>query len=244
MGSILERDGRVVIQWIDGSGRTRQKTIRKRRADGAELSPVARRREARRLLGELEELADRQRAGLAPRPLANTSITFGDLHEFWEKARGASLRSKRFPEFVRPHVAGLFRLPAMEVTTAVIDRLLTAKVAQLSEKSVMHVRGHLHSVFEAARVQGGPWEGRPNPVEGARRFKPPEKAVNIVAPAEWPLLEPHIFKRWRPVAKLAFFTGLPPRRRVRAPQGGRGPRRGLHHRQHLEGKESPPAPHP
>jgi hypothetical protein len=39
-------DGRHPVD--DGSGRTRQKTIRKRRADGAELSPAARRREAHR----------------------------------------------------------------------------------------------------------------------------------------------------------------------------------------------------
>ena len=211
MGSVLHRDGRVIVQWVDGTGRTRQHAVKRRRADGSALSAASLEREARRLLAELEEAADRQRLGLAPKPLRNAGVTFGDLHAHWEATRGASARSQRFVAFVRPHILALFPVPALEVTTAEIDRLLTAKVrpaGPLSEKSVMHIRGHLHSVFEAARVQGGPWEGRPNPVGDARRFKVPEHGVQIVTPAEWPQLEPHIFARWRPVAKVAFFTGL------------------------------------
>lgn len=208
MGTILVRGERVVVQWTDGAGRKRQRTVKRRRADGAPLSFAARKVEARRLLAELEDLSDRQRVGLAPRPVRETAATFGELHAHWEGARGSTLRSRTFVAFVRPHIAPLFPLPAVDVTTAAIDRLLQVKARELAEKSVAHIRGHLHAVFEAARVQGGPWEGRPNPVEAAWRPKIPEHQVQIITPAEWPLLEPFIFERWRPVAKVAFFTGL------------------------------------
>jgi len=52
------------------------------------------------------------------------------------------------------------------------------------------IRGHLFSVIEAASIQGGPGEGRANPVTQARRFKVAEKAVRLVAPEEWPRLAP------------------------------------------------------
>ncbi len=209
MGTILERpDGRVVIQWTDASGRKRQRTLAKRRADGRQLSVTARRKEAQRRLGELEDQAERQRLGLAPRPLKDERLSFGALHEHWEATRGASCRSQHFAGFIRPHILELFPLPAVEVTTAAVDRLLTARAKHLSAKSVNHIRGHLHSVFEAARVQGGPWEGRPNPIAGARRFKVGEKAVALVTPDEWPRLAPAIYERWRPHAAVAFFTGL------------------------------------
>lgn len=208
MGTILVRGGRIVIQWVDGAGGKRQRTVKAARADGSALSPAARTREARRLLAELEDLAGRQRLGLAPRPLSSASLTFGDLHRHWEDTRGKALRSRRFLAFVRPHVAELFPRPVMDVTTAAIDRLLAAKVGRLGPKSLMHVRGHLHAVYEAARVQGGPWEGRENPVTAARKFKVAEKATEIVTPAEWPLLAGEVPERWRGVVAVAFFTGL------------------------------------
>src|SRR6266542_1826801 len=142
MGTILERpDGRIVIQWTDASGRKRQRTLAKRRADGRELSAAARRKEAQRRLGELEDQAERQRLGLAPRPLKDDRLTFGALHEHWDATRGASCRSEHFAAFIRPHILELFPLPAVEVTTAAVDRLLTARAKHLSAKSVNHIRG-------------------------------------------------------------------------------------------------------
>src|SRR5690242_1186915 len=168
MGSVITRGDRVIVQWFDASGMQRQRTVKSTRADGGKLSLSARKLEARRLVAELEELAERQRVGLAPRPLPNVGVTFGELYGFYESTRGATLRSRSFVEFVRPHIAGVFRLPAVEVTTAVIGRLLIEKRESLSAKSISHIRGPLHAVFEAARVQGGPWEGRPNPVKDVR----------------------------------------------------------------------------
>lgn len=186
----------------------RQRTVKRERADGTKLSLSARNVEARRLLAEFEELVERQRLGLAPRPLPNVGVTFGELYRFYESTRGGVLRSRSFVSFVRPHIAGLFRLPAGEVTTAVVGWLLSKKRETLSAKSISHLRGHLHAVFEAARVQGGPWAGRPNPVADVRCPRAHERQSQIIAPEEWPMLEPHIFERWRTVAKVAFFTGL------------------------------------
>ena len=210
MGTILERTGgRIVVQWVDAAGQKRQRTVRKRRADGAPLSVSARRQEARRFLGELEDLVDRQTSGLAPRPLRNPRVTFGELHEHWEATRGAANRSKAFTAFVRRHLVELDPCLAADVTTTRVDKLLTACLEQgLAPKSVMHVRGHLHSVFEAARVQGGPWAGRENPVAAARRFKVAEKLVQVVTPAEWPPLAAEIPERWRAQVAVSFFTGL------------------------------------
>ncbi len=209
MGSLLRRPGgRLVIQWVDGAGEKRQRTVRRRRADGTPLSPGALEREARRLMAELEDLADRQRDGRAPRLQSLSGVTFADLRAFWESTRGASCRSRTFIAFVNPHVAELDPRPVADVTTAVVDQLLTARASRLSPKSVMHIRGHLSSIFEAARVKGGPWEGRENPVTASRRFKPAETAVHLVTPSEWPQLAPELPEAWRGHVAVAFFTGL------------------------------------
>ena len=208
MGTVLVRGERVVVQWVDATGCVRQRSVKKRRADGGLLSVAAREREARRIVAELEEQAERQRFGLAPRPLKNPRCTFGDLHAHWEATRGASVRSRTFVAFVRPHIAELFDMPALDVTTTTIDRLLTKAAAHLAPKSVMHIRGHLHAVYEASRVQGGPWEGRENPVTAARKFKVPEQFTTIISPAEWPVLASEVPAKWRAHVAVAFFTGL------------------------------------
>jgi predicted ATPase len=59
---------------------------------------------------ELEEQAERQRIGLAPRPLKNPRVTGRELDAFWEATRGASRRSRAFIEFVRPHLEELLAL--------------------------------------------------------------------------------------------------------------------------------------
>ncbi len=209
MGSVLVRPGgRVVVQWVDGAGRARQRTVRATTAAGGALSLPGLKTEARRILGEVEGLAERQRLGLAPRPLSTAGLTFGDLHRHWEETRGKALRSSRFLAFVRPHVKELLQVSALDVTTAAVDRLLATKAAHLAPKSLNHIRGHLHAVFEEARKQGGPWEGRVNPVTAARKFKVAEQSTEIVTPAEWPLLAPELLERWRGVVAVAFFTGL------------------------------------
>ena len=207
MGTVLVRGERVVVQWIDGAAQKRQRTVKARRADGAPLSIAAREREGRRLVADLEDLAARQREGLAPRARrATTAVTFGDLHACWEAAKAR--RSRSFAAWVRPHVAELFPMAAADVTTALVTRLLAEKGRRLSSTSVGHIHGHLHAVFEAARVQGGPWEGRPNPVAAAEKPRRRQKQVHIIGPDEWPALAPELPGRWRGPVAVSFFTGL------------------------------------
>jgi hypothetical protein len=55
--------------------------------------------------------------------------------------------------------------------TARLRRLLADKAASLAPKSLNELRAFVHNIFEVAREQGGPWEGRVNPAASVERLK-------------------------------------------------------------------------
>src|SRR5438105_84914 len=120
MGSIMHRaDGRRVIQWIDGSGKQRQKTVKANTAGAAQ-------RKAERLLAELELRAERQQLGLDARPSDVAGLLFGSLlNHFWQN-KGQYLRSPTLKGFLEKHLGSLRSTPATEITTARFDALLAS----------------------------------------------------------------------------------------------------------------------
>ena len=59
--------------------------------------------------------------------------------------------------------AVFFFVPLREVTTARLRKLLADKSRELGPKSLNELRAFVHNIFEVAREEGGPWEGRVNP---------------------------------------------------------------------------------
>jgi integrase len=210
MGSILTRnDGRLVIQWIDGTGRQRQETVKATAQDGKRLSQRAAEQVARRRLAELEEKARRQRHGLEPLPSESLCLTFGALVDWWWDQHGKTLRSPTVRPFLERHLRPkLGGLPLREVTTARLRKLLADKSSELGPKSLNELRAFVHNVFEVARDEGGPWEGRVNPAAAVDRRRVPTSARKILAPEEWEPVLAHLPSRLRGPVAVGLYAGL------------------------------------
>src|SRR5512139_2199784 len=210
MGSILARnDGRLVIQWIDGAGRQRQETVRASALDGRALSSRAADQHARRRLAELEEKARRQRHGLEPMPSESLGLTFGALLDWWWDQHGKTLRSPTVKPFLERHLRPeLCDVPLREVTTARLRKLLADKSHELGPKSLNELRAFVHNVFEVAREEGGPWEGRVNPAAAVSRRKVPTTARKVLAPDEWVPVLAQLAPRLRGPVAVGLYAGL------------------------------------
>ncbi len=210
MGSILTRnDGRLVIQWIDGTGRQRQETVKAAGVDGRPLSSRAAEQIARRRLAELEEKARRQRHGLEPLPSESLGLTFGALLDWWWDQHGKTLRSPTVRPFLERHLRPeLGDVPLREVTTARLRKLLADKSRELGPKSLNELRAFVHNVFEVAREEGGPWEGRVNPAAAVDRRKVPMTPRKILAPEEWEPVLAQLASRLRGPVAVGLYAGL------------------------------------
>jgi len=210
VGSILTRkDGRRVLQWIDGSGRVRQETVRATGIDGKPLSARAVRQMARHRIGELEEKARRQRHGLEPLPSESLGMTFGELMDWWWEQKGKTLRSNMVRPFLEKHLrCALGDVPLREVTSASLQRLLAGKVTDLAPKSLNHLRSFVFNFYEVARKPGGPWEGRPNPVADVERFKVSPKVKRILEVNEWEPVLTEVPEEWRGPVAAGLYAGL------------------------------------
>ena len=206
MGSVLKRkNGRTIIQWIDGSGRQRQQAVMATGRDGLPLSARATEQLARRRLGEIEEKARRQRLGLDPTRSESLSMPFGALFDWWWEQKGKTLRSTAVKPFLLKHLRpAIWGTPLREVTAARVQRLLADKVDTLGPKSRNDLRGYLFNIFAVARKTGGPWEGRQNPIEEVERSKVVPRPKKILTPSEWEPVLAEVPPEWQgPVA-----TGL------------------------------------
>ena len=210
MGSIVTRkNGRRVIQWVDGSGKQRQETLKAKGVEGMPLSPRAADQLARRRLAELEEKARRQRHGLEPLPSAALKMTFGELMDWWWEQKGKTLRSNAPRYLIRKHLRPtLGPLPLREVTAARIQRLLADKSKELAPKSLNDLRAFIFNFYEVARKPGGPWEGRPNPVADVDRFKVTPKPRKVLAVDEFELVLAEVPRRWEGPVATGLYAGL------------------------------------
>ncbi len=177
--------------------------------DGRPLTKRAAEQEARRRLSELEEKARRQRHGLEPLPSESLGMTFGKLLDWWWEQHGKTLRSTTVRPFLERHLRpALEDLPLREVTTARIQRLLADKSSALAPKTLNELRAFLHNIFEVARVQGGPWEGRVNPASAVERRKVTQQPKKILVPDEWPPVLAQLPARLRGPVAVGLYAGL------------------------------------
>jgi integrase len=211
VGSLLWREGgkRLVVQWFDAEGRRKQETIRSTSLDGAPLARRTLERDARRRLAEHELEVDRQRAGLAAISSDVLQRPFRWLFEWWWGHRGKALKSPSIRGFLEKHLAEMLAEPLRAVTAVRVSRLLHTDLAEvLAPKSRKHLRGYLFNIFEEARRQGGPWHGRPNPIDDVDPIRCPRVPRSIIQPEEMPRVVAEVPELWRGPVAVALYAGL------------------------------------
>lgn len=210
MGTLLWREGgkRLVVQWVDAAGVTKQQTIRSKALDGSPLSRRSLERDGRHRLAELELEVSRQRAGLSPIDSGVLRRSLSWLLEWWWEHRGSTLKSPAIQAFIEKHLAELLELRLSQVTPVAVEKRLHELAADLSPKSRKHLRGYLFSVFELARKGGGPWAGRANPIDDVTPIEVPRKARSILRPEEMPAVLGHLPADARAWHAAALYAGL------------------------------------
>ena len=209
-GLTFRPDGRAVIQWEDGSFRQRQETIPAVGKDGRPLSQKGMEAEAQRRLHEYRERARRERQGLDPLTTEAMRMPLADLLDWWWEHRGKNLKTVAIPHLLSGHVRpDLGAVALRELTTARLRRWLADKeAAGVGGVYRNHLRALLHNVFSVASTPGGPWAGRPNPVQLVPRARVHPKPKKILEPHEWERVLEEVPERWRGAVALALYAGL------------------------------------
>ncbi len=112
---VMVRNGKYVLRWKDGAGRRRFVT-----------SNASTKTEAKRLLRELEQQAERQRLGLEALPPEDGGGSLAALLEWWLTDYSASTHSHaRNESVVRTHLLSseLASLPLTAITPAKVEAL-------------------------------------------------------------------------------------------------------------------------
>jgi len=168
--------------------------------------------DARRAADDLERRAERRRLGQEAMP-ADSTMTLGELVEWWLRERCPEASLKREESRLRRHVIGhvvaatplsMLRTPHLTQHLAALERQPSPK---LSAASLNHIRKDLHRVFsQARRVEL--WVG-PNPVAEVPRHKVARKAPRVtLRPEEVPLLLAQVPTLWRAFFATALYTGM------------------------------------
>jgi len=197
MASVYEKAGKWYLRWKGPDGRWRD-----------QVSTTRSKTEARRLAGELERRAERQRLGLEPLP-TDTSMTLGRLCEWWLRERCPRSSVYRERSRLRRHILErpLGALPLTTVTAAPIEeRQREMERAGLARSYVNGLRRVLHTVFARAR-RDGLWSG-PNPIDEVEKRREPKRAYVTLRAEEVPLLLAAVPDAWRAVFAAALYTGL------------------------------------
>ncbi|HYD51874.1 MAG TPA: hypothetical protein VEA99_04575, partial [Gemmatimonadaceae bacterium] len=141
--------------------------------------------EARALLVEEEQRAERQRRGLEPITRNPERWTLGDLMRWWLETYSRHLEAHVSNESaVKRHLLShpLAEKSLEQVTPADIEQLLQAKQGELAAETVNHVRRFLVRAYNKAR-KAGKWHGE-NPAMQTDRRAVPEAVVSILSPEE------------------------------------------------------------
>jgi len=88
------------------------------------------------------------------------------------------------------------------------QRLRADALQRMAPKSWNHLREFLFNFFAVARKPGGPWEGRPNPVEDVERAKVTPKPRKVLAVDEWEPVLLEVPQEWRGPTAVALCAGL------------------------------------
>jgi len=197
MASVYEKASKWYLRWKGPDGRWRDQVSTARSKTGA-----------RRLAGELERRAERQRLGLEPLP-TDSSMTLGQLCDWWLRERCPKSSAYRERSRLRRHVmeTALGALPLTAVTAARIEeRQREMERAGLARSYLNGLRRVLHTVFARAR-RDGLWSG-PNPIDEVEKRPEPKRAYVTLRADEVPLLLAAVPDAWRAVFAAALYTGL------------------------------------
>lgn len=197
MASVYERAGKWYLRWKAADGRWRD-----------QVSTASTKTEARRLAGELERRAERQRLGLEPMP-TDSSMTLAQLCEWWLRERCPTSSASRERSRLRKHVIDkwLGRLPLVAVQAARIEeRQREMEHDGLGRSYLNGLRRVLHTVFARGR-RDQLWTG-PNPVEGVEKRPETKRTYVTLRAEEVPALLAAVPDDWRAIFATAVYTGL------------------------------------
>ncbi len=198
MASVYQRGTTWYVRYRDSRGRWR-----------SQASTATNKTEARRLAGELERRAERQRLGLEPLPAEDGGGTLGELLEWWLETYSANAPSHaQNTSAIGKHLLSsqLASLTLAEVTSGHIETFLQERSTVLGPQSVNHLRRFLLSAFNRAK-ECGRWNGQ-NPAASVRRRKVPRRLADFLRVHEVPLVLAALLPHHRPIFAAAIYTGM------------------------------------
>ncbi len=156
-----------------------------------------------------QQLADRQRNGLAP-GAADAQRTFGDLMDLWRERYAPRLRSKTVLLFVEKHLRATLGHLRLGGAAAAVAPLLASKQDELSASSLNHLRAYVRRLYTIAALSSVGWWSRPNPVnrDELPTFKGRGRVRGTLSSSEVLRVLSVLDPRWRPLFATACFLGL------------------------------------
>jgi len=196
---VMVRNGRYVLRWKDGTGQRRFVT-----------SNASTKTEAKRLLRELQQQAERQRLGLEALPPEDGGGSLTALLNWWLTSCSTSSPSHaRNESVIRTHLLSseLAPLPLTAITSAKVEAFLHRKEQEgLSPQSLNHLRGFLSRAFNTARRLGR-YKGQ-NPISDVQKRRIPKRPPSYLKADEVARLLQALAPRWQPMFATAIYTGL------------------------------------
>ena len=196
MASVYLRGRKWYLRYKDARGRWRSMP-----------STARTKTEARRLAGEVERRAERERLGLeAPLP-EDGGGTLATLLAWWLATCVSGMPSHgRTKHAVERNLitSPLGALHLIDVTPGRIDEYLQSR-GDLAPQTLNHLRSHLLTAFNRAK-RCGTWL-RANPVEGVPRRRVPKRLPDFLRADEVPRVLAALAFRHRPLVATAVYTG-------------------------------------
>jgi integrase len=198
MASVYERNNTWYLRYKDGRGKWR-----------SVASTARTKTEARRLAGELERKAERQRLGLEELPPEDGGGTVAGLMQWWleryVRRRPSYERTQCVVQSViAPSELGGLRL--MDATPAKIEAFLQERAETVGPNTLNHYRAYLSAAFNKARLNGR-WFGV-NPVLAVPRRTVPKRLPDFLRVDEVPRVLAVLSAHHRPLFATAVYTGL------------------------------------
>ncbi len=199
MASVYEKAGKWYLRFKDAGGRWRDKVTQARTKT-----------EARRIAGELERKAERERLGLEPRSFEDGGVAltveevvrwYCDTYLKDRPSYEPTLRALRL--HIAPEIG---HLPVRELTAARIETWLQGKAQALGPQSLNHLRGYLVRALNKAR-KAGKWAGE-NPALMVDTRRVPRRQYDYLRAEEVPRLLAALSPDLRPLFAVAIYTGL------------------------------------
>ncbi len=198
MGSVFRAENAWRFKYRDAAGAWRTLTTR-----------AQTKAEAKALMREKEQQAERQRLGLEPLSRNPQGWTVGGLLRWWlDEYSSQQASHARNVSAIRKHLlaAPLAAKKLEHVAPADIEELLQSKQGEIGPGTINHLRRFLVRAFNKARKRGK-WNGS-NPAEAVDRRKVPETVVTILAPEQvFPFFQA-LRVEDRPLMATAILAGL------------------------------------